>query len=145
MSQEKNLLQITLYITQQNKTMELITIFFLALIQNVSFSLVSRSRNRDNMKYHLIASLFSNTIWFLTFRELIKADMDWMLFMPYAAGTMIGSVFGAKISMKIESMIGATSDGHVKKYPPKGVIRWSDKGHYEVHQGKDKWEVFKRF
>jgi hypothetical protein len=124
--------------------MDLLIIFALALIQNISFSLVSRSRNRDNMKYHLIASFFSNTIWFLTFRELVRADMDWVLFVPYAVGTMIGSVFGAKISMRIEKIIGATSDGHIKKFPPAGILRWSDSlGNYEVHLGEDKWEEFK--
>ena len=123
---------------------DLLTIFILAFIQNVSFSIVSRSRNRDNIKYHLIASFFSNTVWFLTFRELIQADMNWILFMPYAIGTMIGSVLGAKISMKIESMIGATSDGHVQKFQPTGILRWNDDlNNYEIHVGKDKWEEFK--
>jgi hypothetical protein len=95
------------------------------------------------MKYHLIASFFSNTIWFLTFRELIKADMDWTLFIPYAVGTMIGSVTGAKISMRIEKWLGATSDGHVEKFPPVGVLRWNEKGFYEVHDGKNKWSTFR--
>ena len=119
------------------------TIFALAFAQNISFSIVSRSRNRDNMKYHLIASFFSNTIWFLTFRELILADMSWSLFIPYAVGTMLGSVTGAKISMRIEKWLGATSDGHVKKDPPVGILRWNEKGHYEIHEGKDKWSRFK--
>jgi len=94
--------------------MQYLTILVLAYVQNISFSIVSRSRNRDNTKYHLVASLFSNTIWFLTFRELIKADMDFSLFIPYVAGTMVGSVTGAKISMKIEKWLGASSDGHLK-------------------------------
>ena len=123
------------------------TIFALAFAQNISFSIVSRSRNRDNMKYHLIASFFSNTIWFLTFRELILADMSWSLFIPYAVGTMLGSVTGAKISMRIEKWLGATSDGHVKKYPPVGILRWNDdnpnNGYYEIHDGNDEWSRLK--
>lgn len=94
---------------------ELLTIFILAYIQNISFSIVSRSRNRNNMKYHLIASFFSNTIWFLTFRELVKADMNLILFVPYTIGTMIGSVTGVKISMFIENKLGAFSDDHIIK------------------------------
>ena len=86
----------------------------LAFVQNITFSLVSRSRNRDNMKYHIIASALSNTVWFLTFRELIMADMNLYLLPFYAIGTIAGSVFGVKISMKIESWLGATSDSHVK-------------------------------
>lgn len=87
----------------------------LAFMQNIAFSVVSRSRNRDNTTYHLIASMFANTIWFLTFRELIKGDMNLILFVPYLIGTMAGSVFGVKIAMRIERMIGATADGHLKK------------------------------
>jgi uncharacterized membrane protein YfcA len=67
------------------------------------------------MRYHLIAAFFSNTIWFLTFRQLVLADMNMYLFIPYCAGTMLGSVCGVKVSMAIERLLGATADGHVKK------------------------------
>lgn len=93
----------------------MLTILGLAFIQNISFSIVSRSRNRNNMKYHLIAAFFSNTIWFLTFRALIKGDMNLILFMPYCLGTMCGSLCGVKISMFIERLLGAEADGHLKK------------------------------
>lgn len=93
----------------------MITILILAFIQNISFSIVSRSRNRDNIRYHLIASMFSNTIWFLTFRQLIRADMNFILFIPYVIGTMMGSVFGVKISMQIERLLGASADQHLDK------------------------------
>lgn len=94
---------------------EMLTILALAFVQNISFSIVSRSRNRDNIRYHLIASMFSNTIWFLTFRQLVKADMNFILFIPYVIGTMVGSVFGVKISMQIERLLGASADQHLKK------------------------------
>ena len=94
--------------------LSVLKIFFLAIIQNVSFSVVSRSRNRDNKKYHIIASLFSNSIWFLTFRELILGDMNFLLFIPYVIGTVVGSVYGMSISMYIEKKIGASADGHLK-------------------------------
>ena len=87
-----------------------IYILMLAFAQNISFTLVSRSRNRNNMTYHMICSFFSNTIWFLTFRELILADFDYVMFVPYVIGTMTGSVTGAKISMWIEKKIGALAD-----------------------------------
>ncbi|UXQ88844.1 hypothetical protein [Tenacibaculum phage Larrie] len=85
----------------------LIKILLLAFIQSVSFTLVSRSRNRDNKKYHMIAALFSNSIWFLTFRELILGEMNYILFIPYVIGTILGSTYGMTISMKIEKLIGA--------------------------------------
>lgn len=92
-----------------------VTLLILAFVQNVSFSVVSRSRNRNNMKFHLVAAFFSNSIWFLTFRELVTRDMSLVLFPWYCAGTMLGSVLGVRISMWIERHLGATSDGHLKK------------------------------
>lgn len=95
--------------------MQYLVILILSYIQNISFSIVSRSRNRDNMSYHIIAAIFSNTIWFLTMRELITKDMDLPLFIPYVIGTVLGSVTGVKVSMWIEKKIGALSDSHVIK------------------------------
>jgi len=93
----------------------LVYILFLAYVQNISFTLVSRSRNRDNKAYHVIAAIFSNTIWFLTFRELVLADMTFMFFVPYVIGTVAGSVTGMSVSAKIEKWLGATADGHINK------------------------------
>ena len=89
----------------------------LAYIQNVSFSIVSRSRNRNNIKYHLVASVFSNGIWFLTMRELVTANMTLLLFIPYTIGTVAGSITGVWLSMKIEKVLGAYSDDHLTKKP----------------------------
>jgi len=91
-----------------------IVLLLLAYAQNVSFSIVSRSRNRNNMRFHLIASFFSNTIWFLTFRELVTRDMSLLIFPWYCVGTMLGSVTGVRISMWIESKLGASADAHLK-------------------------------
>ena len=94
---------------------KILIILALAFIQNISFSIVSRSRNRDNVKYHLIAATFSNTVWFLTFRQLIKSDMNFILFLPYVLGTVLGSCFGIKISMRIEKFLGASAENHLNK------------------------------
>lgn len=112
----------------------MVTILMLAFIQNISFSIVSRSRNRNNMRYHLIAAFFSNTIWFITFRQLVKADMMLLFFAPYCCGTMLGSVFGVKISMWIESKLGAAADGHLKSkiLPVKMEIKDSGPGIKDV-------------
>jgi uncharacterized membrane protein YfcA len=92
----------------------ILTLMLLAFAQNVSFSIVSRSRNRDNIKYHLIAAIFSNGVWFATFRYLVTSNMTWVLFVPYTIGTVSGSVTGQKISMWIERFLGAASDSHLK-------------------------------
>jgi hypothetical protein len=82
----------------------------LAFAQNVSFTIVSRSRNRNSMKYHLVAAVFSNAVWFATSKFLIVGhDMTWALFVPYTIGTVSGSLAGQWISMKIEKAIGATT------------------------------------
>lgn len=82
----------------------------MAFVQNVSFSIVSRSRNRNNMTYHLIAAIGSNVAWFTTMKFLIVTQsMGWGLFIPYTIGTVSGSLAGQAISMRIEKMIGATS------------------------------------
>jgi len=93
----------------------IVTLMLLAFAQNVSFSIVSRSRNRNNMTYHLIAAIFSNGVWFLTFRSLVTANMDFALFVPYTIGTVSGSLVGQKISMFIERWLGASSDAHLKE------------------------------
>ena len=85
----------------------MIIILILAFFQNVSFTMVSRSRNRDNMTYHAICSVFSNGLWFLTMHQLVVADLSYWLAVPYIIGTVSGSIFGAKVSMKIEKLIGA--------------------------------------
>ena len=79
----------------------------LAFIQTMSFTLVSRARNRDNTIYHIICSIFSNGVWFVTFGVLVKNDMSFYLFLPYLVGTVTGSLFGAKVAMWVELKIGA--------------------------------------
>jgi hypothetical protein len=92
-----------------------LSIMLLAFTQNISFSVVSRSRNRNSLKYHLIAAVFSNGVWYLTFRQLVLSDMTFGLFIPYTIGSVAGSLVGQKLSMLIEKWIGATSDGHLVK------------------------------
>lgn len=41
--------------------------------------------------------------------------MNFYLFLPYAVGTMVGSVCGVKISIFIERLLGASADGHLTK------------------------------
>lgn len=87
--------------------MSWLILMFLAFFQTVAFAMVSRARNRDNMWYHAATSVASNGIWFATIGILVVADFDWILFIPYLVGTVSGSLFGAKVSMKIEKALGA--------------------------------------
>lgn len=87
--------------------MNYLTILVLAYVQNISFSMVSRSRNRDNMAYHAACSVFSNLLWFATMHHLVATDLTWAMAIPYVIGTVAGSLTGAKVSIRIESLIGA--------------------------------------
>lgn len=87
----------------------------LAFVQNVSFSLTSRARNRDDWRYHAITAIGSNSIWFFTMKLLIMREMSVALIPFYLLGTVSGSLFGVKVAMRVEQWLGATADGHVKK------------------------------
>lgn len=87
----------------------------LAFINNLAFAMVSRSRNRDNMYYHSVASIISNFVWFGTMGYMVnQTGFSWDYAIPYTLGTVIGSVTGAKVSMYIEKVFNITSDGEKK-------------------------------
>lgn len=94
---------------------DMLIILALAYVQNVSFAIVSRSRNRGDLRYIAVAAMFSNSIWFMTFRYLVLANMSFLLFIPYVIGNVCGCVTGVKVSMFIESFLGASADGHLRK------------------------------
>jgi len=48
-------------------------------------------------------------------RELILADMAPLLLPAYMIGTVSGTVYGTKVSMKIEKWLGASTDSHLNK------------------------------
>ena len=89
-------------------TLELVLlVIVVAFCQNISFTMVSRARNRDKKWYHAICAVGSNGIWFATMHYLVVSDFNFWLAMPYIFGTVSGSLVGADISMKIEKAIGA--------------------------------------
>ena len=91
---------------------------YLALLsgaQQVSFTIVSRSRNRGHMGYHMLASILSNGVWFLTFRQANLEHWSPDLYLPFALGGTAGSISGAGISMQIERKLGISSDAHLAK------------------------------
>jgi len=95
--------------------MEFFIISILAFISSVAFSMVSRSRNRDNQTYFVITAIMSNGIWFLTMRHLVVSDLSLTLFIPYVIGSTVGALYGMKTSMFIEKKLNITADGHLKK------------------------------
>lgn len=95
--------------------MSFFIIFALAYAQTITFSLSSRARNRDHMKYLFWTTVCSNLIWYLCFRELVLNEMSLFLLFPYTAGTTFGALSGVKVSMFIEKKINASADAHLSK------------------------------
>ena len=93
----------------------IVTMMILAFLQNTSFALSSRSRNRNSVAYHRIAAIFSNGVWFMTSKYLIvDKHMSWLLFIPYTVATVYGSTTGQQISMWVEKKFNLQADDHLK-------------------------------
>jgi len=87
--------------------MNTLTLMVLAFTTTASYTLVSRARNRDNTAYHAATAVISNLLWFLTLHTLVNTELGWELLLPYVTGTVLGSLSGAFIAMKIEKITGA--------------------------------------
>gem|GEM_PF-6631687 len=77
------------------------------------FSLLRRSRNSDNVIYHIVVSVSQSLTWYLLYRNLSLNGMAMTLFPAYCFGSICGSLFGQKLSEKIEAAIGASADAHL--------------------------------
>jgi hypothetical protein len=80
--------------------------------QNISFTLASRARTRNNVSYHLCAVLLSTLVSFLTFRTILGpgSNFSLKLLLAYTTGTISGSLTGSYISMWIEHLTDAVAD-----------------------------------
>lgn len=70
------------------------------MLQNASFTLVSRARNSRSLAYHSIASVLSNGVWLLVIRKVVQNFDSPELMITYLAGSVIGSVAMHHLSMK---------------------------------------------
>lgn len=77
----------------------------LLLLQNASFTWVSRARNSGSIWYNGVASIFSNGIWMVGQSIIIvniaqsKAPL-WLMVVFYAAVCSVGSVISQWLLMK---------------------------------------------
>lgn len=78
---------------------EILLMFGLTVLQNASFTLVSRARNSNSLTYHTIASVLSNGIWLLVIRNVVANFDNWILMVTYLIGAVCGSVTMHYISM----------------------------------------------
>lgn len=72
----------------------------LTILQNASFTLVSRARNSRSIKYHALASVLSNGIWLLVIRQVVLNLDKWPLMVTYLVGAVSGSVLMHWVAMK---------------------------------------------
>lgn len=88
----------------------------LLIVQNASFTLVSRARNSGSYPFHAIASVFSNGIYIISIQMVIdfrsSEQAMWLVASVYTICTVIGSVAMHYISINyIENgkrRVGAT-------------------------------------
>tara|TARA_R110000782_G_scaffold49449_1_gene107614 strand:- start:442 stop:720 length:279 start_codon:yes stop_codon:yes gene_type:complete len=72
----------------------------LTILQNASFTLVSRARNSNSLTYHTASSVLSNGIWLLVIRQVVTNFDNWILMVTYLLGAVIGSVSMHYVAMK---------------------------------------------
>lgn len=97
---------------------EILTMFGLTVLQNASFTLVSRARNSNSIMYHTIASVISNGIWLLVIRQVVTNFDNWVLMVTYLFGSVTGSIAMHWVAMKyFEKKSGDSSKVTFVKMP----------------------------
>jgi putative flippase GtrA len=79
---------------------EIFKMLGLTILQNASFTLVSRARNSNSLVYHTIASVLSNGIWLLVIRNVVTNFNNLTLMITYLIGSVIGSIAMHYVAMK---------------------------------------------
>lgn len=79
---------------------EALKMFFLVVVQNASFTWVSRARNSGSLKHHAIAAVFSNGIWLLVIRQVVLNFDNTLLMLTYLVAAVTGSLLMHWFSMK---------------------------------------------
>jgi len=79
---------------------EILKMLGLTILQNASFTLVSRARNSNSLVYHTVASILSNGVWLLVIRNVVTNFNNLTLMITYLFGSVIGSVVMHYVAMK---------------------------------------------
>jgi hypothetical protein len=78
--------------------------------QAVSFTMVSRARQRNNAQYLAWTSVFSNGVWYVCLHYLAQGAITAEKAAPYIVGNAAGSLVGQTLAMKAEQATGALMD-----------------------------------
>lgn len=80
--------------------MEILKLFVLVVLQNASFTLVSRARNSNSLMYNAIASVLSNGVWLLVISKIVQHFDSPKMMLTYLLGSVVGSVLMQYLSIK---------------------------------------------
>ena len=80
--------------------LEILKMFGLVVLQNASFTLVSRARNSKSLLYHTLAAIGSNGVWLLVIRQVVINFDKLYLMITYLIASVFGSVIMHYIAMK---------------------------------------------
>jgi uncharacterized membrane protein YfcA len=81
-------------------TKEILIMFALTMLQNASFTLVSRARNSNSILFHAISSVISNGIWLLVIQQVVTNFKNLPILITYLVGSVTGSILMHYFSMK---------------------------------------------
>lgn len=70
----------------------LAVLFLSTFFQNAAFTLVSRARNSGSLAYHAGASVLSNTVYLLVFRQLVTQLDNPLAMTAYVAASVLGGM-----------------------------------------------------
>lgn len=80
--------------------LEILKMFCLVVLQNASFTLVSRARNSGSYLYNAGASVLSNGIWLLVIKQVVVNFGNTPLMICYVVAATVGSVGMQYIAIK---------------------------------------------
>ena len=83
-----------------------------ALVSNLLFAALRVARNTNAYWFHLVIALIHAVAGFSTYYFMVKVNMDWYLFAPYATGAVLGSMIGAETGKRFGKYIKASWDAH---------------------------------
>lgn len=75
-------------------------LFLTTVLQNASFTLVSRARNTKSLTFHALASVLSNGIWLLVIRQVVNNLDSASMMLTYLVASVVGSISMHWISMR---------------------------------------------
>lgn len=78
---------------------DILLLFFTTLLQNASFTLVSRARNSKSIRFHILAATCSNGVYLLVIRQLVNHLDSFTMMATYLVASVAGSVLMHYVSM----------------------------------------------